>query len=445
MPNQFADLGISTPLLKAITALKFVVPTEIQQKTIPLLLSNTTDIVGLAKTGTGKTAAFGLPLLQLIDTNSTAIQALILVPTRELGHQIFSNLEAFAKYLPEVSIAATCGGIPIKPQIERLTSPTHIVVATPGRLIDLIQRKAINLKETQFLVLDEADEMITILNEGLDEIIAELPKKRRTFLFSATMPGSIKQLVQNYLNKNSIQVSADMQTVGNQEIDHQYIVVDPIEKLNVLMHFLTSKEGERGIIFCKTKAAVNKLAKNLAINKFSSGALHGSLSQGIRDRIMEQFREGYIHILVATDLAARGIDVAAISYVVNYHLPDVYEVYVHRSGRTARAGAKGVSLTVLQQEEVAEIADFEKELGIKFTKFKKPTSENIEENNALLWAKQIFNTKPNQEVSADFKNKIKTVFHHLTKDELIEKLLANQILQNKVEKEKLIKAPRKSN
>ena len=445
MSNQFADLGISTPLVKAITALKFVVPTEIQQKTIPLLLSNTADIVGLAKTGTGKTAAFGLPLLQLIDTNSTAIQAVILVPTRELGHQIFSNLEAFAKYLPEISIAATCGGIPIKPQIERLTSPTHIVVATPGRLIDLIQRKAINLKETQFLVLDEADEMITILNEGLDEIIAELPKNRRTFLFSATMPGSIKQLIQNYLNKNSIQVSADMQTVGNQEIDHQYIVVDPIEKLNVLMHFLTSKEGERGIIFCKTKAAVNKLAKNLAINKFSSGALHGSLSQGIRDRIMEQFREGYIHILVATDLAARGIDVAAISYVVNYHLPDVYEVYVHRSGRTARAGAKGLSLTVLQQEEVVEIADFEKELGIKFTKFQKPTSENIEENNALLWAKQIFKTKPNQEVSLEFKDKIKTVFHHLTKDELIEKLLANQMLQNKVEKEKPIKAPKISN
>ncbi len=445
MSNQFADLGISTPLVKAIIALKFVVPTEIQQKTIPLLLSNATDIVGLAKTGTGKTAAFGLPLLQLIDTNSTAIQAVILVPTRELGHQIFSNLEAFAKYLPEISIAATCGGIPIKPQIERLTSPTHIVVATPGRLIDLIQRKVINLKETRFLVLDEADEMITILNESLNEIIAELPKNRRTFLFSATMPGSIKQLIQNYLNKNSIQVSADMQTVGNQEIDHQYIVVDPIEKLNILMHFLTSKEGERGIIFCKTKAAVNKLAKNLAINKFSSGALHGSLSQGIRDRIMEQFREGYIHILVATDLAARGIDVAAISYVVNYHLPDVYEVYVHRSGRTARAGAKGVSLTVLQQEEVAEIADFEKELGIKFTKFKKPTSENIEENNALLWAKQIFKTKPNQEFSLEFKDKIKTVFHHLTKDELIEKLLANQMLQNKVEKEKLIKAPRKSN
>ncbi len=433
MSKQFADLGIQESIIKALYDLKIVVPTEIQQKTIPLLLSNTTDIVGLAKTGTGKTAAFGLPLLQLIDTKIPVIQVVILVPTRELGHQIFSNLESFAKYLPEISIAATCGGIPIKPQIERLSNPTHIIVATPGRLIDLIQRSAINLKETKFLVLDEADEMVTILKEGLDEIIAELPKNHKTYLFSATLPGTIKQLIQNYLNKNVVQISADMQTIGNQGIDHQYIVVNPIEKLDVLMHFLTSKEGERGIIFCKTKAAVNKLAKNLAINRFSSGALHGSLSQGIRDRIMEQFREGHINILVATDLAARGIDVKEISYVVNYHLPDVYEVYVHRSGRTARAGAKGFSLTVLQQEEVAEIADFERELGIKFTKFKKPTLENIEENNTLLWAKQIFKTKPNHEVSLDLKTKVKTVFHHLTKDELVEKLLANYLLQNKNE------------
>lgn len=449
MSKQFSDLGIQESIIKGLYDLKIVVPTEIQQKTIPQVLSNTTDIIGLAKTGTGKTAAFGLPLLQLIETNNSAIQAVILVPTRELGNQIFSNLVAFAKYLPEVSIAATCGGIPIKPQIERLTLPTHIVVATPGRLIDLIQRKAINLKETQFLVLDEADEMVTILKAGLDEIIAELSKNRKTFLFSATMPGTIKQLIQNYLNKNVVQVSADMQTIGNQEIDHQYIVVDPIEKLNFLMHFLTSKEGERGIIFCKTKAAVNKLAKNLAINRFSVGALHGSLSQGIRDRVMEQFREGHINLLVATDLAARGIDIKEISYVVNYHLPDIYEVYVHRSGRTARAGAKGFSLTVLQQEEFTAIADFERELGIKFTKFQKPSSENIEENNTILWAKQIFKTKPNHEVSVDFKNKIKTIFHHLTKDELIEKLLAHQFLQSKFTvnstSEKPIKKQKKSN
>ncbi|QBN17639.1 DEAD/DEAH box helicase [Flavobacterium nackdongense] len=431
MAKQFADLGIQESIIKALYDLKIVVPTEIQQKTIPLLLATKTDIVGLAKTGTGKTAAFGLPLLQLINYKIDVIQAVILVPTRELGHQIYTNLKSFTTYLPEVAIAEICGGIPIKPQIERLTKPTHIVVATPGRLIDLMQRKAINLKETQFLVLDEADEMVSILKESLDEIVAELPKNRRTLLFSATMPGTVKQLIQNYLNKNVVQLSADMQTIGNQDINHQYMVVNPEEKLDVLMHFLMTKEGERGIIFCKTKAAVNKLAKNLAINRFSTGALHGSLSQGIRDRIMEQFREGFIKILVATDLAARGIDVKEISYVVHYHLPDVYEVYVHRSGRTARAGAKGFSLTVLQAEEEVEIADFERELGIKFTKFQKPTTENIEENKSILWAKQIFKTKPTQEVSVEVKNKVKTIFHHLTKDELIEKVLAHHALQIK--------------
>ncbi len=440
MSKQFSDLGISAPLVKAITDLKIVVPTEIQQKTIPILLSNTTDVVGLAQTGTGKTAAFGLPILQLIDTTAKHVQAVILVPTRELGHQITRNLEDFAKYLPELSIAATCGGIPIKPQIERLSQPTHVVVATPGRLIDLLQRKAIDLSKTQFLVIDEADEMVSILKESLDEIVSALPKERRTLLFSATLPGAIKQLVQNYLHKNVQHISAQMETVGHQGIDHEYIVVDPIEKLDVLMHFLNSREGERGIIFCKTKAAVNKLAKNLAINRFSSGALHGSLSQGIRDRIMEQFREGHINILVATDLAARGIDVKNLSYVVNYHLPDVYEAYVHRSGRTARAGAKGLALTVLQEEEVAEIADFERELGITFTPFQKPSALSIEQNNTLLWAKQIFKTKPNHDVDAEFKNKVKTIFHHLTKDELVEKLLANYLLQNKNEPaEKVVK------
>ena len=429
MSKQFSELGISNPLVQALTELKIVEPTEIQQKAIPQLLSNTTDVVGLAKTGTGKTAAFGLPLLQLIQVEKTAIQAVILVPTRELGHQIHTNLEQFSKHLNGISIAATCGGIPIKPQIERLKSPTHIVVATPGRLIDLIQRKAINLKETAFLVLDEADEMVSILKESLDEIVAELPKNHRTFLFSATLPGTIKQLIQNYLSKNVVEISASMETIGNQGIDHQFIVVDPIEKLDVLMHFLNSRENERGIIFCKTKAAVNKLAKNLAINKFSSGAIHGSLSQGIRDRIMGQFREGHINILIATDLAARGIDVADVSFVVNYHLPDVYEAYVHRSGRTARAGAKGLSLTVLQAEEVAEIADFEKELGIQFFEYKKPTVASIEENNTLLWAKKIFKTKPNHDLDSELKTKVKTIFHHLTKDELIEKLLANHLQQ----------------
>jgi ATP-dependent RNA helicase DeaD len=300
-------------------------------------------------------------------------------------------------------------------------------VATPGRLIDLMKRGAINIKNANYLVLDEADEMVTSLKEGLDEIVGAMPNNRRTFLFSATMPGAIKQLVQNYMSKNPMHIEADMDTVGHQGITHEYVVVEPIEKLDVLMHFLNSRIGERGIIFCKTKAAVNKLAKNLAIHKFSSGALHGSLSQPIRDRIMGQFREGHIDILVATDLAARGIDVKEITYVVNYHLPEFYDMYVHRSGRTARAGATGYALTILQKEEVKEIPEFEHELGISFSAFAKADAQQLEENNILLWAKKIFKTKPNRDISPELSEKVHTVFHHLTKEELIDKLLATKI------------------
>ena len=430
MSKHFSQLGIIEPLIRSLTESEITIPTDIQQKSIPVILDQKKDFVGLAKTGTGKTAAFGLPLMQLVDRDASHVQVLILAPTRELGQQIYNNLISFAKYLPEISIASVCGGIPIKPQIERLTNTTHVVVATPGRLIDLIERKAIDVAGAGYFVLDEADEMFSALKDGLDLIVKELPKNRRTFLFTATMPGTIKQLIQNYMSKHVVQVEADMETIGHQGIDHQFVVVQPIEKLEVLMHFLNSKLGQRGIIFCKTKAAVNKLAKNLAIHKFSSGALHGSLSQGIRDRIMGQFREGHIDILVATDLAARGIDIKEISYVVNYHLPEVYETYVHRSGRTARAGAKGLSLTVIQQEELFEIADFEKELGISFKRMDKADAKSLKENNALLWARKIFKTKPNHEFSSEVKKQVHTIFHHLTKEELVEKALAHYLDQS---------------
>ena len=429
MSKTFSDLGINKALQQSLADLQISVPTDIQEKIIPIVLNQKEDLVALAKTGTGKTAAFGLPLLQLIDIEDTTIQVVILAPTRELGQQIHANLISFASHSLAISVAAVFGGIPIKPQIERLKTTTHIVVATPGRLADLLNRGAIVIKNLKYLVLDEADEMVSALKEDLDSIVKEIPKSRRTLLFTATMPGAIKQLVQKYLSKHVIQVEADMSTVGHQGIDHYYMVVEPIEKLEVLLHFLNSKEGERGIIFCKTKAAVNKLAKNLAINKFSSGAIHGSLSQGIRDRIMGQFRAGSIAILVATDLAARGLDVKEISYVVNYHLPDTYDAYVHRSGRTARAGAKGLSLTILQKEEVKDIADFEQELGIVFDELKKADAQSIEENNGLLWAKKIFKTKPNRAISEEFRNKVMTVFHHLTKEELIDKVLANYLAQ----------------
>jgi ATP-dependent RNA helicase DeaD len=444
MSKQFSQLGIIEPLTRSLEESNISIPTDIQQKIIPLFLKEKKDLVGLAKTGTGKTAAFGLPLLQLVDQDQPYIQGVILAPTRELGQQIYKNLVSFAKFVPKISIASVCGGVPIKPQIEQLSEATHIIVATPGRLIDLIKRNAIDIKRTGYLVLDEADEMLSALKDGLDLVTAELPKNRRTFLFTATMPGTIKQLIQNYMSKHVIQIEADMETVGHQGIDHQFVVVEPIEKLEVLMHFLNSKLGQRGIIFCKTKAAVNKLAKNLAIHKFSSGALHGSLSQGIRDRIMGQFREGRIDILVATDLAARGIDVKEISYVVNYHLPDVYETYVHRSGRTARAGAKGLSLTVIQPEELFEIADFEKELGIHFKRMAKADAKSLEENNALLWAKKLFKTKPNHEFSTEIKQQVHTIFHHLTKEELVEKALAHYLAQNKTTQPKVKKTKKKN-
>jgi len=430
MTKSFSDLGINEQLNQGLADLQISVPTDIQEKTIPVVLNQKEDLVALAKTGTGKTAAFGLPLLQLINIEDTNVQVVILAPTRELGHQIHANLISFASQSPAISIAAVCGGIPIKPQMERLKTATQIVVATPGRLVDLIKRGAINIRNIKYLVLDEADEMVSALKIDLDLIIKDIPNSRRTLLFTATMPGAIKQLVQNYMSKHVIQIEADMSTVGHQGIDHQYVVVKPIEKLEVLLHFLNTKEGERGIIFCKTKAAVNKLAKKLAINKFSSGAIHGSLSQGIRDRIMGQFREGYIDILVATDLAARGIDVKEISYVVNYHLPDTYDAYVHRSGRTARAGANGLSLSIIQKEEIEDIPEFENELGITFNELKKADAQSIDENNGLIWAKKIFKTKPNREVSEDFKAKVKTIFHHLTKEELVDKILANYLAQS---------------
>jgi len=432
MSKQFLDLGINEAVLKNLKHLAISVPTEVQQKIIPLLLQQKKDVVVLSKTGTGKTLAFGLPLIQLVATEVTTTQVLILAPTRELGQQIFENLNSFLADDTLVTIAGAFGGIPIKPQIERLQQSAHILVATPGRLLDLVQRKAINLSTISHLVLDEADELISSLKTDLDLIVQELPKSRKTYLLTATMLGAVKQMIQNYMSKNVVKVATDMKQVGHQGIDHSYVVVSPEEKLEVLLHFLNSKEGARGIIFCRTKAAVNKLAKKLAMYKISSGAIHGSLSQGIRDRIMGQFREGFIDILVATDLAARGIDVKETSFVVQYHLPDTFEAYVHRSGRTARAGAAGFSLSIIQEEELPEIPAFEKELSIVFKEYQKQDAANKDEINLLLWAKKIFKTKPSRTIPSTTKEKVKTIFHHLTKEELIEKILGAHVGQTPI-------------
>ncbi len=431
MSRLIADLGLIKKLQSALNDLEITVATDIQEQVIPLILDQKEDLVALAKTGTGKTAAFGLPLLQMVNLENTNIQTVILSPTRELSQQIYTRLKDFGKYIPEISITLLTGGNTVKSQIEDLASPTHIVVATPGRFLDLMEKGALDIRFLENLVLDEADEMFQALKEDLMPILKAMPKNRHTYMFSATMPGELKDIVHNYMSKNAASVSSDMITLGNDAIDHQYIVVEPIEKLDVLLHFLNSQEGGRGIIFCKTKAAVNKLAKNLAIRKISSGALHGSLTQGIRDRIMEQFREGYIDILVATDLVARGIDVKELAYVVNYHLPDTHEAYVHRSGRTGRAGSKGLAMTIIQEDEVKQIAEFENELGIKFKPVKKADAEAIEWNNTLVWAKKVFKTKPNREIPEEVRQQVKTIFHHLTKEELMDKVLANYLTENK--------------
>lgn len=430
MSRLVSDLGIIKQLQNALKDLEITFATDIQEEVIPIILDQKEDVVALAKTGTGKTAAFGLPLLQLINTENKNIQTLILAPTRELSQQIYNNLKDFAKYIPEISIVLLTGGKTVKSQVEELKLGAQIIVATPGRFLDLLEKEAFDIKSLNNLVLDEADEMFQALKDDLMPILKALPKSRRTYLFSATMPGELKDVVHNFMSKTAISVNSDMEIIGNESIDHEYLVVEPIEKLDVLLHFLNSQDGGRGIIFCKTKAAVNKLAKNLAIRKISSGALHGSLTQGIRDRIMDQFREGYIDILVATDLVARGIDVKELAYVVNYHLPDTPEAYVHRSGRTGRAGAKGLSMTIIQQEEVPEIINFEKELGIHFKAVKKVDAESIEWNNTLVWAKKVFKTKPNREIPEEIKQHIKTIFHHLTKEELVDKVLANYLAEH---------------
>lgn len=425
MSKDLSKIGVSTLLQKSLEDLGIKEATDIQEQVIPIILNSQKDIVALSKTGTGKTVAFGLPLIQLVNTQSDFVQTLILSPTRELSQQIYNQLIAFAKYLPDISIALITGGVSIQEQRDSLSVSPQIIVATPGRFLDLLDKNVVDVKQLNNIVLDEADEMFQALKEDVLLVLKQLPKNRRTLLFSATMPGELKNLVDNYMSESSLIIRFDDEIKAHEDIEHHYIVVEPDEKLDVLLHFLSKQKGQRGIIFCKTKAAVNKLAKNLAIRKISSGALHGSLTQGIRDRIMGQFREGHIGILVATDLVARGIDVKDLGFVVNYHLPDTYDAYVHRTGRTGRAGAKGIAMTILQAEEETEISDFEAELEIRFKKIPKAKEEDIEINNTLVWANKVFKTKPNREIPMELKQQVKTIFHHLTKEELIEKVLAN--------------------
>jgi ATP-dependent RNA helicase DeaD len=425
---DFTVLGVSHPLVQRLEELNITHPTEIQEKTIPILLSKEVDLIGQAHTGTGKTVAFGIPLLEKIKEGQVLPQALIMVPTRELGAQIAESLISYAEKMENITIERILGGSSLKSNIKAMNRPTDIVVATPGRIIDLLERNAIDLSEINYVVLDEADEM---LNKGFKDSIIQILKKTKpnhsTWLFSATMPTSIKSLVNDHLKKGFEQVKIkDTEEVKGQ-ISHEYIVVDPIEKLETLTHFLNEHDGERGIIFCRTKAGVNKLHKQMAVNRFSSGAVHGDLPQGLRDKVMAQFREGNIKLLIASDVVARGIDIKGISFVINYQFPDSAEFYTHRSGRTGRAGSNGVSLSILFKDELEKFKEIEEELAIDFQKIEKPSEYDLIANNVVTWAKRIAKVKP-QVNDVAMREKVFNTLKNFSKEELLDRLITNELL-----------------
>lgn len=369
--EKFEELGITKDFVKGLTELGIITPTEIQAEVIPILLTTKTDLVGQAQTGTGKTAAYGLPLLQNTDPKNNVIQSIILCPTRELGQQVAKQLFRFTKYTDKIFTEAVYGGAPIDRQIQNLKRPTHIVVATPGRLIDLVNRKAVDLRNVKTIVLDEADEMLSMgFKKELDQILSFITKSEQTWLFSATIPHGIKQIINEHMKDDAYRVEVSNKNTVNKNIEHQYIVCDEIEKLQEIINFLKKQEDNRGIVFCKTKAATQKLTKQLQAKNIAADCIHGDLLQKERDKAMRAFKNKSVQLLVATDIAARGIDIEALSYVLHYQLPDKEEYYTHRSGRTARAGKRGVSLSLVTSMELKQLRYFEKSLGIAFNQVK---------------------------------------------------------------------------
>jgi ATP-dependent RNA helicase DeaD len=365
--KNFEELGISANLIKGLKELNIITPTEIQQKVIPLLMEGDANIVGQAQTGTGKTAAYGLPLLERIDLNKNEVQGLILCPTRELGQQVAKQLFKFTKYSDKVFIEAVYGGESIEKQISSLQRTTHIVVATPGRLIDLVNRKAVDIRNVETVILDEADEMLSMgFKKELDEILNGLRNVRNKWLFSATIPVGIKDIINKHLSKEAHHITVNPKNVVNNKINHQYLICDGKDKLFVLLQFLKTEKENRGVVFCRTKATAQNLAKQLQAKNVAADAIHGDLQQKERDKVMRAFKNGNVQILVATDLAARGIDVEGLSYVVHYQLPESDEYYTHRSGRTARAGKEGVSLCLVSPAEVKTLRNYERTLSIGF-------------------------------------------------------------------------------
>lgn len=421
--QTFSETGLKPEILESIHKLGFIAPTPIQSKTIPFLLESDEDLVAMAQTGTGKTAAFGLPLLHKMDTNSQGIQTIILCPTRELCLQITNDLKNFTGTLP-ISVVPVYGGAPIYQQIIAIKKKCDIVVGTPGRVNDLIKREKLNLSNIRFLVLDEADEMLKMgFKEEMDAILEQTPSTKQTLLFSATMPPDINRMAGKHMNKPAT-ISVSRQNVSNADISHEYCVTAPQNSYQALRRIADINPDIYSIVFCRTRMETKDIADRLMGDGYNADALHGDLSQAQRDYVMGRFRNRSLQILVATDVAARGLDVDNLTHVIHYHLPDDPENYIHRSGRTGRAGKKGVSVAILAPAETRRLSFLEKQAGHKFTHRPIPSGNEVFEKRLSNYLEALAESRCQGYQISDYAKTIGTHLNHLSKEEIIEKFIA---------------------
>ena len=419
--SNFAALGLSKPLIDAIEKMGFENPTPIKQKAIPELLKDATDLVGLAQTGTGKTAAFGLPLIDLVDSNTKKTQALVLAPTRELCVQISKELVSFSKNHHDLKILAVYGGTDIAKQMRDIRKGVHIVVATPGRLRDLIRRKAINVTEIDYVILDEADEMLNMgFKEEIDDILENTPEDKLTWLFSATMPQEVRRIAKTYMTE-PLELTVGDRNTANLDIEHQYVITKPRIRYETLKRFLDFDTDTFGLVFTRTRRDANDVAEMLSKDGYNADALHGDMNQSQRDRVMAKFRDRRLQILVATDVAARGIDVQEITHVFHYNIPDDISFYTHRAGRTGRAGKKGVSIVLAHPKDLGLLRQVERKVKIKFELAHIPTGREICEKRLLMQMRRIKDIEPIEAIDS-FLPAIQEELVDLSKEELIERV-----------------------
>ena len=419
--KNFSELGLSDAVAIAIAELGFEKPTPIQSQVIPAMLESAKDLIALAQTGTGKTAAFGIPLVELIDTSAKKPQALVLAPTRELCVQIENDLKAFSAKTKHFYTVAVYGGANIRTQIDQLRKGVQVVVATPGRLIDLLGRRAVDLSQIKYLVLDEADEMLNMgFQEDIDEILSTTPKEKVTWLFSATMPTEIKSISKKYM-KSPMEISAGNVNQTNANIEHQYYLVQPKNKYAALKRILDYNPDIYGIIFCRTKAETQEIAEKLIKDGYNADSLHGDLSQMQRDKVMLAFRERTLQMLIATDVAARGIDIDNLTHIINLHLPDDMDFYTHRSGRTARAGKTGISLVLISEKDLYKIKHLERKLQMQFKKMTVPSGIEVCEKQLLNMIHRVHEVEVNEAEIAKYLPVIEKEFADMTKEDVLKK------------------------